>query len=184
MGEFERPMSLDRGAADPIARLLFDQSVMSTCLVDRDLRIVAVNGPWSDGLREKPENLVGRLLTEVAPWISERWLAYYVNALAGECISVQEEKLTLPTGVIYCTMQLMPWRVDGKIMGVMCFAQDVTGYVSARASSEAFERRLEVALDIFGAAVCEVDRCAHHDLARRSRRHLWPCAHHIRFKSR
>ncbi len=143
---------------DSIKRLMFEQSMVATCLYDRDLFIVGVNARWRVLMGVRDDQVVGRHLRDVLGATPDRWMERMNRALAGEAVDFHDEAALRPEEVVYLTGQILPWRdEDGGVRGVMVCALDVSDYVSARRASEISEQRLDIALHVSRSVVWEID---------------------------
>ena len=111
-------------------------------LYDRELRLVAAEGPMLARLGLEEDDLVGRPLAELT---SPELEPMYRRALRGE--STFTEYRSPGAGVIY-DLQVAPYRDDtGEIVGVFSVARDITERKRVEAQAQAAEARFAAAYE-------------------------------------
>jgi PAS domain S-box-containing protein len=145
--------------AHDLARIPFDQSSRSICVLDRDLRFMSVSTAWEATFRTPEAQAVGRAWREVLPWSPQSWLDAHEQALTGKVVRAEAEPFTIRDGsAFFLRWEVRPWRnAEGDIGGVMIEGEDVTPLVTARRAVDAAAVRLKVAVNAGESTVWEID---------------------------
>ena len=139
----------------------FVESVsISVMMTDRDMNIIEVSPGWCEGMGGlKAEDVRGRCIYDIAPKYFPRFKNDYDRALAGH--RAQFERVRSPRadgGDDWLKTELAPWYDEtGEIGGVVAAAVDITHIVDTLARAERSEERLQIALDLAGMFVWEID---------------------------
>ena len=124
------------------------------CAVDREHKLLLVNGNMADGLgHTDSEALIGRFDFEALPvGISAEQVAIFTtegrrfdsDVLAGKPIHLDRETFTLPGGrTFYFETYKTPLvDVEGSIYGVLCYRRDISARIKAADERRALERQL------------------------------------------
>ena len=150
-GAIELPPAAIRGSAgsaltehDRYQRAVLDNFPFMVWLKDNDSRFLAVNRPFAETCkRTSAEDLVG--LTDLDIWPRDLADAYRADdreVLASGRPKQVEEPIETPDGRRWFETYKSPVELDGRIIGTVGFARDIT----ARKQAEEDKRRSELAL--------------------------------------
>ena len=90
-------------------------------MLDSQLRYVSATRRWAELYELEGEELLGLSHPEAVPTLPSAWIEQYERCLAGETLTVREDKLELPSGRIHWLRRLArPWRDRcGEIQGLI-----------------------------------------------------------------
>ena len=129
--------------ADLLTRALDDLPGASVLVFDADLRFLVARGSALTANEYAPEDLEGRLAEEALP--PARWDLYrraFEAALTGQTTS---QEVRSPDGRRTYTVRVSPVTdSDGKVIGGMSVATDVSALADARADARASEARFRM----------------------------------------
>jgi PAS domain S-box-containing protein len=109
-------------------QLFIEHAPASLAMFDRDMRYLSASRRWRQELKLDDSPLAGRLHYEVCPDLPEKWKAAHQRGLAGQVVSVDEDRFPRADGsVLWRQWEIRPWQMaDGEIGGIMIFAIDIT----------------------------------------------------------
>jgi len=122
-------------------RQFTEQAPLALAMLDTEMRYIAASRRWLTDRGLDGRELAGQSHYDIFPWVSDAWREAHRRALAGEVVRAEEELLHRPDGSErWQRWEVRPWhRADGKIGGVIIFAEDIT----ARKQAEEKLRRSE-----------------------------------------
>jgi len=123
-------------------QLLIDHAPAALAMFDRDMRYLACSRRWLEDYDLNDREIVGQSHYAVFPEIGAAWKEVHRRALAGEAISVDEDRFERADGrEQWLCWAVRPWSdEEGSIGGIVIFSEDITRRKRA-------ERKLEQALE-------------------------------------
>lgn len=139
---------------------LIENAPVGLAMFDREMHYVAVSRRWMEVTGCAGQDIVGRSHYEVFPHVPQRYREIHDRALAGEPQKSDDDQFQLPDGTTRRSRwELIPWRDNGQIGGVISFVEDTTEKMEAeqrlRLSASVFENAAEaiVVVDFAGNIV-------------------------------
>jgi len=133
---------------------------MSLVITDTEMRVVGASKVWERHLQAEGTDYLGRSLYDLSPLVYGPFRKSFDHALKGNPLSgkrVQVGKHN-DVGHIWMQTELLPWRdASGEIGGLLILADDVTEMVETLESARRTEQRLNLALELSGMHVWELD---------------------------
>jgi PAS domain S-box-containing protein len=133
---------------------------MSMVVLDTELRVVAASKIWERHLHVEGTDYVGRSILDISAQVYEPFHKSFLYALRGNQLSNKRVKVGPHNdgGHLWMNTEVVPWRTrDSEIGGLMILADDVTEMVEAIDNFERTEQRLNMALELSGMHVWELD---------------------------
>jgi PAS domain S-box-containing protein len=109
------------------------QAPIAVALTDFELRFLKVSPAWLDDFGASEDQLIGRSSYELAPETRKKYRHLHQRCLAGETVSSEPERVSLPNGKVRWMMwEAAPWRDDeGQVGGLLITSRDVTAQKEA-----------------------------------------------------
>jgi PAS domain S-box-containing protein len=141
------------------ARRLVEDAPFAVGVYDVDLRLRLVSPKFLEIFKAAEADVIGKSLQELTSGSRRRFVAGVARALSGEIVTRREDRLLDAEGDEHCLRwEARPWRdVNGEIVGVITYMDDVTALAAARREARINARRLKVALGAARAGVYEID---------------------------
>ncbi|MEQ8749841.1 MAG: ATP-binding protein [Amphiplicatus sp.] len=116
---------------------------IAVAMFDRDIRYIEASDRWLSDYGLKRENLIGRLLYDVSPNITQRWKEVHERCLAGATERSEAEKILQKDGTErWLHWEVRPWRdPKGKIGGVIALTRDITDQIRTQETLKAARRQ-------------------------------------------
>jgi signal transduction histidine kinase/ActR/RegA family two-component response regulator len=133
---------------------------MSLVILDTEMRVVGASRVWEQHLQVEGTDYLGRSVYDVSPHVYEPFRKSLVHALKGNPLSGKRVLVGRHNDVGHLWMQteVLPWRdAGGEIGGLLILADDVTEMVETLESAKRTEQRLNIALELSGMHVWELD---------------------------
>jgi signal transduction histidine kinase/CheY-like chemotaxis protein len=133
---------------------------MSLVITDADMQVMAASKVWETHLRVAGTDYIGRNLYDISAQVYEPFRKSFDHALKGNHISGRRVRVGRHgmDGHLWMQTELVPWRqASGEIGGLMILADDITEVVEALENFERTEQRLNLALELSGMHVWELD---------------------------
>jgi signal transduction histidine kinase/CheY-like chemotaxis protein len=133
---------------------------MSLVITDADMRVMAASKVWETHLRVAGTDYIGRNLYDISAQVYEPFRKSFDHALKGNHVSGRRIRVARHgmDGHLWMQTELVPWRhASGEIGGVMILADDITEVVETLENFERTEQRLNLALELSGMHVWELD---------------------------
>jgi signal transduction histidine kinase/CheY-like chemotaxis protein len=133
---------------------------MSLLITDTEMRVVAASKVWEGHLQLVGQDYVGSSVYDLSAQVYEPFRKAFDHALKGNHISGRRVRVDRhnATGHIWMQTEVLPWRTpSGEIGGLLILADDVTDMVETLESAQRTEQRLNLALDLSGIHVWELD---------------------------
>lgn len=147
----------DRASRDQmLASLMLEEGAGAAMLVDAAGRVLSMSQAMRAGLGVAEP--IGRRFEDLVSWSPDRWRAAFAGAMRGEVVRHEEDVTRTPAGVVSFNWEVRPWRnANGEIAGVFAQGVDVSQLAQARAMAAEKRERFELAMQMAGALVWEVD---------------------------
>lgn len=162
--------------ADSTVRRFVQAAPMSICMCDKDLRVLMASASWiaEHGLTE--DEVLGRNIYEIQPWVPEKWRTMHRQALRGEIMSNDRDPFVSPTGEQrWLKWSVAPWRDgDGQVGGLIALHEDVTDIVRAQHEVESSKERMSYGMSITQMMIWELDFEARETHVEGDWKHLFP----------
>lgn len=145
----EQRLSHQQRLEEEQARLaaFVEHAPAAIAMFDCDLRYIAVSRRWITDHQLDGRSILGRTHSEVFTNLPERWMEVYRRCLCGSVERFEDDVWKPPhrDDEQHLRWEARPWRTsDGRIGGLMVFAEDITALkateAALRASKEQFER--------------------------------------------
>jgi signal transduction histidine kinase/CheY-like chemotaxis protein len=133
---------------------------MSLVILDTEMRVVGASTVWEQHLQVEGTDYLGRSVYELSPQVYEPFRRSFEHALKGNTLSGKRVQVGRHNDVGHLWMQteVLPWRdAAGEIGGLLILADDVTEMVETLESARRTEQRLNIALELSGMHVWELD---------------------------
>jgi signal transduction histidine kinase/CheY-like chemotaxis protein len=133
---------------------------VSLVITDAEMRVVAASKVWEQHLQVHGQDYVGRSLYDLSAQVYEPFRKSFNHALEGNSLSGRRVRVGRHNDVGHLWMQteVLPWRTSaGEIGGLLILADDVTEMVETLESAKRTEQRLNLALELSGMHVWELD---------------------------
>jgi PAS domain S-box-containing protein len=143
-------------------KLLFQTvsaSPTGLAMLDREMRILVASASFLAAHNVREEEALGHCLYDIAPHLPDRWRHAYRQALRGEFVRNDCDKVELGNGKrIWVRWTCYPWRdANDEIGGVLISREDITASVEERLAIESSKERMEFGLSMSLAMVIELD---------------------------
>ncbi len=146
-------------SADSTVRRFVQAAPMAICMCDKDLRVMMASASWiaEHGLTE--DEVLGRHLYEIRPWVPEKWRTMHRQALRGEAMSHDRDPYQSPSGgQRWLKWSVAPWHDgNGEIGGLISVHEDVTDIVRAQHEVESSKERMSYGMSITQMMIWELD---------------------------
>ena len=146
-------------SADSTVRRFVQAAPMAICMCDKDLRVMMASASWiaEHGLTE--DEVLGRHIYEIQPWVPEKWRTMHRQALRGEAMSHDRDPYQSPTGgQRWLKWSAAPWHDgNGEIGGLISVHEDVTDIVRAQHEVESSKERMSYGMSITQMMIWELD---------------------------
>jgi len=139
---------------------LLEHLPAAVAVFDLEMRYIACNRPWIEGFKLNGIELVGRSHYEVVPGIAPERRELHRRALAGQSISSELDRITLPDGSVeWMRWKLAPWRdALGAVAGLLFSVEVLTSQIEREFRNRAVHEELSLFIDIAdNFAVCMLD---------------------------
>lgn len=146
-------------SADSIVRRFVQSAPMSICMCDTELRVMMASASWIAEHNLTEEDVLGRNIYEIQPWIPEKWRIMHRRVLRGETMSHESDPYDSPGGDRrWLKWSAAPWHDgQGRIGGIIAVHKDVTALVQAQHDIESSQERMAQGMAITQMMICELD---------------------------
>jgi signal transduction histidine kinase len=133
---------------------------MSLVITDANMCVMAASKVWEQHLHVEGKGYVGRSVYDISAQVYEPFRKSFDRALKGHVLSGRQVRVGRhnDTGHLWMQTEVLPWRTPaGEIGGLMILADDITEVVETLESAKRTEQRLNLALELSGMHVWELD---------------------------
>lgn len=126
-------------------RLLIDHAPAGLAMFDRNMCYLEASQRWREDYGLGDADIIGKSHYELFPGVTQAWKSIHQRALAGESISGDEDLFERGDGVVqWLRWEVRPWcSDDGKVGGIVIFAEDITQRKKADTELRRRNRELE-----------------------------------------
>jgi len=137
----------DRELVQNEARLLLFVEHAPAALAMFDLRMcyLAASKRWQRDYGLGTGSVIGRCHYDLFPSLPEPWKEVHRRGFAGEIVRAEEDRFVHPDGVVqWLRWEVHPWvQPNGKVGGIVIFAEDITSIKEAQAEVQRLNAQLE-----------------------------------------
>lgn len=125
------------------------QAPMAVAMFDCEMRFIAVSPRWLAESRVD-ESVIGRRAYDVNPNIPQKWRELHRQALGGETLVCDEDRLPTPHGdAEWVRWEVRPWRTSqGHVGGIVIYAENITARKVAEDALRKSSERLQLAQSV------------------------------------
>jgi PAS domain S-box-containing protein len=145
--------------ADSTVRRFVQAAPMPICMCDKDMRVMMASASWIAEQKLTEEEVLGRNIYDIIPWVPEKWRAMHRQVLRGESLSHERDPYAGTNGrERWLKWSTAPWYDgDGEIGGIISVHEDVTTLVRAQHEIESSKERMSYGMSITQMMIWEVD---------------------------
>jgi PAS domain S-box-containing protein len=146
--------------ADSTVRRFVEAAPMSVAMYDREMRILMASQSWVEERGLPAEELLGRSMYDVLPWVPEKWRSVHRQVLRGESLRHERDPFDREDGkgTGWLKWSCAPWRDgDGQIGGLIIMHEDVTQIVRAQHEIESSKERMSFGMSMTQMMIWEID---------------------------
>lgn len=145
--------------ADSTVRRFVQAAPMPICMCDKEMRVLMASSSWIAERRLTEEEVLGRNIYDILPWVPEKWRVMHRQVLRGETMSHDRDPYAGRNGKQrWLKWSAAPWRDgDGQIGGIVSMHEDVTAFVEAQHEVESSKERMSFGMAITQMMIWELD---------------------------
>lgn len=145
--------------ADSTVRRFVQAAPMPICMCDKEMRVLMASSSWIAERRLTEEEVLGRNIYDILPWVPEKWRVMHRQVLRGEAMSHDRDPYAGRNGKQrWLKWSAAPWRDgDGQIGGIVSMHEDVTAFVEAQHEVESSKERMSFGMAITQMMIWELD---------------------------
>jgi PAS domain S-box-containing protein len=145
--------------ADSTVRRFVQSAPMPIAMYDKDMRLLMASRGWIEERRLPEEELLGRTIYDILPWLPEKWRTVHRQVLRGDTLKHDRDPFDKPEGKPgWLKWSAAPWRYgDGEVGGVVIMHEDVSEIVDAQHEVESSKERLSFGMSITQMLIWELD---------------------------
>jgi PAS domain S-box-containing protein len=146
--------------ADSTVRRFVEAAPMAVAMYDTEMRLLMASQSWVAERRLPAEELLGRSMYDILPWIPEKWRSAHRQVLRGETLRHERDQFERAGGKRFGWLKWSsaPWRDgDGQIGGLIIMHEDVTDLVQAQHEIEASKERMSFGMSMTQMMIWEID---------------------------
>jgi len=145
--------------ADTTVRRFVAAAPMAMAMYDRDMRVLMASKGWLEEQGQAEEDVLGRELYEINPWMPEKWRTVHRQVMRGEPMRHDRDQFERQDGRFgWMKWSCAPWRdADGQIGGVVIMHEDVSPIVEAQHEIESSKERMAFGMSMTQMMIWEVD---------------------------
>lgn len=145
--------------ADSTVRRFVQAAPMPICMCDKEMRVLMASSSWIAERRLTEEEVLGRNIYDILPWVPEKWRVMHRQVLRGEVMSHDRDPYAGRNGKQrWLKWSAAPWRDgDGQIGGIVSMHEDVTALVEAQHEVESSKERMSFGMAITQMMIWELD---------------------------
>jgi PAS domain S-box-containing protein len=145
--------------ADTTVRRFVQAAPMAVAMYDKDMRVLMASRSYLKERRLTEEQVLGRSMYDLMPWMPEKWKQVHRQVLRGELMRHDRDRFEGPDGHIgWLKWSCAPWRdAAGEIGGIIVVHEDVTEFVTAQHEVESSRERMTFGLAMTSTMIWEID---------------------------
>ncbi len=145
--------------ADSTVRRFVHAAPMPICMCDKEMRVLMASASWMAERGLSEEEVLGRSVYDLLPWLPDKWRAMHRQVLRGETMSHDRDPYSgRKGGQRWLKWSAAPWRDgDGQIGGMVSMHEDVTDIVRAQHEVESSKERMSFGMSITQMMIWELD---------------------------
>ena len=147
--------------ADSTVHRFVEAAPMSVAMCDREMRVLMASKSWVEELGLKIEEVLGRSVYDVMPWLPEKWRTMHRQVMrSGEAMRHERDQFDRPDGrgVGWLKWSTAPWRDgNGDIGGLIAIHEDVSSLVKAQHEIETSKERMAFGMSMTQMMIWEID---------------------------
>ncbi|MGQ7946618.1 PAS domain S-box protein [Flavobacterium sp. WC2509] len=108
--------------------MFIEYSPASLAMFDMDMRYIATSRRWLTDYKLTDQDIIGKTLYEISPWISPAWKDIHQRSLNGSIERKDEDLYIKNDGtIIWLKWEIRPWhKVSGEIGGIIITTEAIT----------------------------------------------------------
>ena len=145
--------------SDSTVRRFVQAAPMPIAMYDKDMRVLMASGGWMEERGLPEEELLGRSMYDLLPWLPEKWRAVHRQVQRGEAMKHDRDPFDKPEGKTgWLRWSAAPWRTgDGEVGGIVIMHEDVSALVDAQHEIESSKERMSFGMSITQMMIWELD---------------------------
>jgi PAS domain S-box-containing protein len=145
--------------ADSTVRRFVHAAPMPMAMYDKDMRVLMASKTWVEERGQREEDLLGRCMYDIMPWLPEKWRTVHRQVMRGEPMRNERDPFERPDGRKgWLKWSCAPWRDgDGQIGGVIIMHEDVTALVQGQHEIENSKERMALGMSMTQMMIWEID---------------------------
>jgi PAS domain S-box-containing protein len=145
--------------SDSTVRRFVKAAPMAMAMYDKEMRVLMASQGWIEEQGLPEEELLGRSMYDLMPWLPEKWRAVHRQVMRGEAMRHDQDQFDRPDGRTgWLKWSCAPWRDgEGNIGGVVIMHEDVSEIVLAQHEVESSKERMAFGMAITQTMIWELD---------------------------
>jgi PAS domain S-box-containing protein len=145
--------------SDSTVRRFVQAAPMPIAMYDKDMRLLIASRGWIEERKVPEEELLGRSIYDILPWLPEKWRTVHRQVLRGDTMRHDRDQFDKPEGKVgWLKWSAAPWRYgDGEVGGVVITHEDVSEIVEAQHEIESSKERMSFGMSITQMLIWELD---------------------------
>ncbi len=145
--------------SDSTVRRFIQAAPGAMAMYDKEMRLLMASEGWIEERGLPAEELLGRPMYDIMPWLPEKWRAVHRQVLRGETMRHDRDQFERPDGRFgWLKWSCAPWRdAEGNIGGVVIMHEDVSAIVEAQHEVESSKERMSFGMAITQMMIWELD---------------------------
>ena len=97
--------------SDSMVRRFVQAAPMAVCMYDKEMRVLMASESWLSERRAKEEEVLGRSMYDIMPWLPEKWRTIHRQVLRGDAMSHDRDPWERRSGKPgWLKWSAAPWR--------------------------------------------------------------------------
>jgi PAS domain S-box-containing protein len=145
--------------ADSTVRRFVQAAPTPIYMCDKEMRVLMASASWIAERRLTEEEVLGRSLYDLLPWLPEKWRVMHRQVMRGEVMNHDRDPYMGKNGrQRWLKWSAAPWRDgDGQVGGMVAMHEDVTAFVEAQHEIESSKERMSFGMSITQMMIWELD---------------------------
>jgi PAS domain S-box-containing protein len=145
--------------ADSTVRRFVQAAPTPIAMYDKEMRLLMASKGWIEERNLPEEQLLGRTIYDIMPWMPEKWRSVHRQVLRGDTLRNDRDAFEEENGKPgWLKWVCAPWRYgDGEIGGVVIMHENVTSLVNAQHEVESSKERMSFGMSITQLMIWELD---------------------------